>query len=110
MPNYSGRAIIKWYLKMGTDNWPNLRRFINQFMKVGGVKTWKELMIGVQQLVRLHFNDKFIKNPDLSFNGQSKAYFMTVYVAGAKRNRAATSLSLSELGRSTLFKASINGE
>ena len=32
----------------GDDIWPNLRRFINQFMKVGGIKIWKELTIGVQ--------------------------------------------------------------
>ena len=44
------------------DIWPNLRRFINQLMKVGGIKTWKELTIGVQQLVRLLFNNDFI-NP-----------------------------------------------
>ena len=41
-----------------------LRRFINQFMKVGGIKTWKELTTGVQQLVRLLFNNNFI-NPRL---------------------------------------------
>ena len=29
-------------------------------MKVGGTKTWKELTIGVQQLVRLLFNNNFI--------------------------------------------------
>ena len=40
----------------------NLRRLINQFMKVGGIKTKKELTIGVQQLVRLLFNNYFI-NP-----------------------------------------------
>ena len=43
----------------------NLRRFINQFMKVGGIKTLKELAIGVQQLVRLLFNNNFI-NPGFS--------------------------------------------
>ena len=48
----------------GNDIWPNLRRFINQFMKVGGIETWKELTIGVQQLVRLLFNNNFI-NPEL---------------------------------------------
>ena len=31
-------------------------------MKVGGIKTWKELTIGVQQMVRLLFNNNFI-NP-----------------------------------------------
>ena len=46
------------------DIWPNLRRFINQFMKVGGIKTWKELTTGVQQLVSLLFNNNFI-NPRL---------------------------------------------
>ena len=40
--------------------WPNLRRFINQFMKVAGIKTWKELTIGVQQLVRLLFENNLI--------------------------------------------------
>ena len=34
---------------------PNLQRLINQCMKVGGIKTWKELTIGDQQLVRLLF-------------------------------------------------------
>ena len=33
------------------DIWPNLQRFINQFMKEGGIKTWKEIMTGVHQLV-----------------------------------------------------------
>ena len=51
-------------IQNGDDIWPNLRRFINQFMKVGGSKTWKELTIGVQQLVRLLFNNNFI-NPGL---------------------------------------------
>ena len=32
----------------GDDIWPNLRRFIDQFMKVGGIKTWKEIMIDVK--------------------------------------------------------------
>ena len=35
-------------IQNGDDIWPNLRRFINQLMKVGGIKTWKELTIGVQ--------------------------------------------------------------
>ena len=35
------------------DNWSNVRRFINQLKKVGGIKTWNELTIGAQQLVRL---------------------------------------------------------
>ena len=48
----------------GDKIWPNLQRFINQFMKVGGIKPWKELMIGVQQLVWLLFNIDFI-NPGL---------------------------------------------
>ena len=38
--------------------------FIDQFMKVGGIKTWKELVIGVQQLIRLLANNNFI-NPGL---------------------------------------------
>ena len=42
-------------IQNGDDIRPNLWRFINQFMKVGGIKTWKELTIGVQQLVRLPF-------------------------------------------------------
>ena len=33
-------------------------------MKVGGIKTWKELTIGVKQFVRLLFNNDFI-NPGL---------------------------------------------
>ena len=35
-----------------------------KFMKVGGIKTWKELATGVQQLIRLLFNNNFI-NPGL---------------------------------------------
>ena len=46
------------------DLWPNFRRFTNQFMKVGGIKTWKELSIGIQQLVKLLFNNNFF-NPTL---------------------------------------------
>ena len=34
-------------IQSSDDIWPNLRRFINQFMKVGGIKTWKELTTGV---------------------------------------------------------------
>ena len=33
-------------------------------MEVGDIKTWKELTIGVQQFVRLLFNNDFI-NPEL---------------------------------------------
>ena len=59
------RAFAHSYkIQIGDDIWPNLRRFINQFMKVGGIKTWKELTIGVQQLVGLLFNNNFI-NPGL---------------------------------------------
>ena len=36
-------------------------------MKAGGIKTWKELTIGVQQLARLLFKNDF-STPDLSFN------------------------------------------
>ena len=36
-------------IQNGDDIWPNLLRFINTFMKVGGIKIWKELTIGVQQ-------------------------------------------------------------
>ena len=50
-------VVLKILVKIqnGDDIWPNLRRFSNQFMKVGGIKTWKELTIGAQQLVRLLF-------------------------------------------------------
>ena len=46
-------------------------------MKVGGIKTWKELMIGVKQLVRLLFNNNFT-------NGWCKMQvkFLQVTVAG----------------------------
>ena len=60
------RIRTTYNIQNGDDIWPNLRRFINQFMKVGGIKTWKELTIGVQQLVRLLFNNDFI-NPGLVF-------------------------------------------
>ena len=36
----------------------------SEFQKVGGIKTWKEFTIGVQELVRLLFNNKTI-NPGL---------------------------------------------
>ena len=36
----------------------------NHFIKVRGMKTWKELTIGVQQLVRFLLNNSFI-NPGL---------------------------------------------
>ena len=49
-------------IQNGDDVWPYLRRFINQFMKIAGVKTWKELMTGVKQLVRLLFNNNFINS------------------------------------------------
>ena len=49
------RALVQ--NKNGDEIWPDLRRFINQFMKVAGIKTWKEIMIGVQELVRLLFNN-----------------------------------------------------
>ena len=38
-------------------------------MKVGGIKTWKELTTGGQQLVRLLLNYNFI-NPDSSIDGE----------------------------------------
>ena len=53
--------------------WPNLRRFINQFMKVGCIKIWKELMIGVPQLVRLLFKI-ILSTPDLSFKGKNPEF------------------------------------
>ena len=34
-------------------------------MKVGGIKTWKELTTGVQPSVRLLFNNDFINFKDL---------------------------------------------
>ena len=42
---------LRTLIQNSDDIWPNLRRFTNQFVKVGGTKTWKELTIGVQQLV-----------------------------------------------------------
>ena len=51
-------------IQNGDDIWPNLRRFINQFIKVGGIETWEELMAGVQHLEKLLFNNNFI-NPGL---------------------------------------------
>ena len=53
-------------IQNGDDIWPNLRRFITKIMKVGGIEIWKELTIGVQQLVRLLFSNNFI-NPGLVF-------------------------------------------
>ena len=55
-------AFAHWFkIQNGDDIWPNLQRFINRFKKVGGIKTWKELTIGVQQLVRLLSNNNSIK-------------------------------------------------
>ena len=51
-------------MQNGDDIWLNLQRLIVQLMKVGGMKTWKELTTGVQQLVWLLFNNNFI-NPGL---------------------------------------------
>ena len=51
-------------IQNGDDIWPNLRRLIVEFMKVRGMKAWKELTTGVQQLVRLLFGNNFI-NPGL---------------------------------------------
>ena len=44
----------------GDDIWPNFPRLIVEFMKVQSLKTWKELTTGVEQLVRLLFNNNFI--------------------------------------------------
>ena len=53
-------------IQNGDDIRPNLPRLINKFMKVGGIKTWKELTIGVHQLVRLLLT-KILSTPDVSF-------------------------------------------
>ena len=57
--------LILYQIQNGDDIWPNLRRFMNQFMKFGASKTRKELTIGIQQLVRLLFESNFI-NPGLA--------------------------------------------
>ena len=62
-------------IQNGDDLWPNLRKLINQFIKVGGIKTWKEVTIDVQQLVRLLFNFSLTitsSTPDLSFKNVVK--------------------------------------
>ena len=59
-------SLLRTLVQNGDDSWPNLRRLIVEFMKGRGMTTWKELTTGVQQLVRLLFNNNFI-NPDLSF-------------------------------------------
>ena len=59
-----------WHLRKivqkqnGDDVWPNLRRLMVDLTKVRGMTTWKELMTGVKQLVRLLFKNNFI-NPGL---------------------------------------------
>ena len=59
LPSY--RALAHSYkIQNDDDIWPNLRRFIYKFMKVEGIKIWKELTIGVKQLVRLLFHNNFI--------------------------------------------------
>ena len=55
---------LRTLVQNGDDIWSNLRRFINQFMKVAGIKTWNQPTIDLQQLVRLVFNNDFI-NPGL---------------------------------------------
>ena len=60
LPPYHAFA-HSYKIQNGDDIWPNLRRFIVEFMKVQGLKTWKELMTGVQQLERLLFNNNFTK-------------------------------------------------
>ena len=50
--------------KWQNDTWPALQRLIIEFMKVQGMKTWKEVTTGVQHLVSLLFNNNFI-NPGL---------------------------------------------
>ena len=47
-------------IQNGDDIWLNLRRLIVKFMKVQGLKTWKEVTTGDQQLVRLLFNNDFV--------------------------------------------------
>ena len=55
----------------GDDIWPNLRRFINQFMKDAGIKTWRELTIGVHQLEG-YFLTMILSIADLSFKGEER--------------------------------------
>ena len=62
------RTLVRTKVQNGDDIWPNSRSFMYQFMKVGGIKTLKELTIGVQQLVRLPSNTDFI-NPGLVLYG-----------------------------------------
>ena len=60
------RAFAHLYkIQNGDDIWPNLLRFVIEFIKARGIKTLEELTIGVQQLVRLLFNYDFI-NPGLA--------------------------------------------
>ena len=68
-------------IQNGDDIWPNLRRFIYQFIKFGGIKTWKELTIGVQQLVRLLLNN-ILSTPTLSFNPVSHGVFFSDFGIG----------------------------
>ena len=51
-------------IQNGDDIWPKLRRSIIKFIKVRATKTWKELTTGVQQLLRLLFDNNSI-NPGL---------------------------------------------
>ena len=60
------RAFAQSYkIQNGDDIWPNLRKLIVEFMKLQGLKTWKELTTGVQQLVWLLFKNKALINPGL---------------------------------------------
>ena len=54
--------VCTYKMQSGDDIWHNLRKYINQFMKAGGIKTWKELTTGLQQLVRLLFNNNVIND------------------------------------------------
>ena len=63
LPPY--RAFAHQYkIQNGDEIWPNVRRFIYQFMKVRGIKTWKELTTDVKQLARLLFDNNSM-NPGL---------------------------------------------
>ena len=73
-------------------------------MEVGLVKTWKELTIGVQQLVRLLFNNNFI-NPGLVLNVKDGRHIFhqnttkKLAVIKGRESKRAASFSLSKTSK-----------
>ena len=61
------RTLTKY--KMATTFGLTYEKILHVLMAVRGVTTWKELMIGIRQLVRLLFDNDFI-TPELLFKSK----------------------------------------